>query len=291
MAYKTETTNKLIKFVRGTTAMFNEITKQADTLYFIYDSDEATTGKLYLGSKQIGDGSPTDISQLIEGSFSDGDLLVYDDNSGKWVSEPLEQAVRIMSGASEQTDGQSGLVPTPRAGDQLKFLRGDGTWATVNTSSLTAVDNVTLETNANDEIGLKNFTSAPVGSIPQKTNNGLEWVAAGSISGSGLSYKKVSSLSEVNETSTIYLVPNTDSSTNNLFDEYMYIDNQPELIGSVGDIDLTGYVKTTTFNSTVGNLYTALGDKVEQSDFNTLSNTVNEINERLCWQAIVPVTE
>ena len=67
----------------------------------------------------------------------------------------------------------------------------------------------------------------------------------------------------------------------------MYINGQPELIGSVGDVDLTGYVKTSTFNSTVGNLYTALGDKVDQSDFNTLSNTVNEINERLVWQRIV----
>jgi len=33
------------------------------------------------------------------------------------------------TGASATTDGLSGSVPQPLAGDQLKFLKGDGTWA------------------------------------------------------------------------------------------------------------------------------------------------------------------
>ena len=289
MAYKTETTNKLIKFVRGTSELFAQITKQEDTLYFIYENEESTTGVLYLGEKRIGSGDITEISQLIEGTFSDGDLLVYDETQGKWVSESLENAVRIMSGATAVADGQSGLTPTPHAGDQNKFLRGDGTWAAIVGDGTVEIDGVTLETNVENEIGLKGFSSATVGSIPQKTVEGLTWVPSGSISAGGLSYKKVNSLNEINDSSTIYLVPNNNG-TNNLFDEYMYIDNQPERIGSVGNVDLTGYVKTTTFNSTVGNLYTALGDKVDQSDFNTLSNTINEINERLVWQKLVETT-
>ena len=36
-----------------------------------------------------------------------------------------------MTGASASSNGTSGLVPVPVAGDQLKFLRGDGTWAIV----------------------------------------------------------------------------------------------------------------------------------------------------------------
>lgn len=35
-----------------------------------------------------------------------------------------------MTGASEATDGKAGLVPTPTAGNQLKYLRADGTWST-----------------------------------------------------------------------------------------------------------------------------------------------------------------
>lgn len=36
-----------------------------------------------------------------------------------------------MVGATLSADGENGLVPAPSAGDQDKFLRGDGTWASV----------------------------------------------------------------------------------------------------------------------------------------------------------------
>ena len=35
-----------------------------------------------------------------------------------------------MTGATSQGDGVAGLVPAPQAGDEAKFLRGDGQWAT-----------------------------------------------------------------------------------------------------------------------------------------------------------------
>lgn len=38
------------------------------------------------------------------------------------------------TGASATQAGDTGLVPAPSAGDQEKFLRGDGAWATVSTS-------------------------------------------------------------------------------------------------------------------------------------------------------------
>lgn len=34
-----------------------------------------------------------------------------------------------MAGATEQAAGEGGTVPSPNAGDNTKFLRGDGTWA------------------------------------------------------------------------------------------------------------------------------------------------------------------
>lgn len=37
--------------------------------------------------------------------------------------------VAVMTGASAQAAGTSGLVPVPQIGDQTNFLRGDGTWA------------------------------------------------------------------------------------------------------------------------------------------------------------------
>jgi hypothetical protein len=37
-----------------------------------------------------------------------------------------------MVGATADADGTSGTVPAPSAGDQNKFLRGDGTWASIS---------------------------------------------------------------------------------------------------------------------------------------------------------------
>ena len=44
--------------------------------------------------------------------------------------------IPAMTGASAQGGGASGLVPAPTAGDQAKFLKGDGTWDTVADSPL-----------------------------------------------------------------------------------------------------------------------------------------------------------
>lgn len=41
-----------------------------------------------------------------------------------------ETTIPIMGAASTSSGGSLGLVPTPASGDQIKFLKGDGTWAT-----------------------------------------------------------------------------------------------------------------------------------------------------------------
>ena len=45
-----------------------------------------------------------------------------------------KKTVSTMGGASSSTAGTAGLVPAPGAGSDVKFLRGDGTWADVDTS-------------------------------------------------------------------------------------------------------------------------------------------------------------
>lgn len=54
--------------------------------------------------------------------------ILYINRDGSVTTGYLE-SVRRMGGAADSRDGASGLVPTPSAGDQNKFLRGDGTWA------------------------------------------------------------------------------------------------------------------------------------------------------------------
>lgn len=46
----------------------------------------------------------------------------------------------ILVGASSGSGGTAGAVPAPSAGDQVKFLRGDATWAAVPQGTVTSVD-------------------------------------------------------------------------------------------------------------------------------------------------------
>ena len=48
-------------------------------------------------------------------------------------------ADNIFVGATSAIPGSKGLVPAPQAGDDTKFLKGDGTWATAGGSSATIV--------------------------------------------------------------------------------------------------------------------------------------------------------
>ncbi|MBQ1716552.1 MAG: hypothetical protein II025_01485, partial [Ruminococcus sp.] len=69
-----------------------------------------------------------------------------------------------MSGASASSAGGKGLVPAPAAGDNVKFLRGDGTWQTVSggsdnvfvaTVGVTTFDELTAAMNAGKILGAR----------------------------------------------------------------------------------------------------------------------------------------
>lgn len=138
-----------VKFLRGTESAFNKLTiKDNDTLYFIYNSEDANKGSLWLGNKQIiigtsGGGTTTeldlgDLKNVLISEIKDKDILSYDATSGKWINRSVDEIVaEVMSGATAEAAGKAGLVPAPQAGDQNKFLRGDGVWAEVPVVNLT----------------------------------------------------------------------------------------------------------------------------------------------------------
>lgn len=122
---------KYVKFVRGSSLAFeNVVNKDSDTLYFITDSDSGK-GSLYLGSKLISGNISdlVDLQDILINELSDGQLLVYNELEGKWVNKTIEEAIGLMTGATNTTQGGAGLVPAPGIGQQHYFLRGDGTWA------------------------------------------------------------------------------------------------------------------------------------------------------------------
>lgn len=142
-----------VRFLRGTKAAFDKIEiKDIDTLYFIYDSEDQTKGSLYLGNKLIGGGSGStttvtdinDLANVLISNVQDKQILVYDASAGKWVNKtPEEIQVEVMTGATADAAGTSGLVPAPVAGEQDKYLRGDGVWAApLSDEQLTALGKV-----------------------------------------------------------------------------------------------------------------------------------------------------
>jgi hypothetical protein len=60
---------------------------------------------------------------------------IVDNGVGSWAAslQPV-----TMVGATGVLAGTKGYVPTPLAGDDIKFLRGDGAWAFPNTTPPTA---------------------------------------------------------------------------------------------------------------------------------------------------------
>lgn len=58
----------------------------------------------------------------------------------------FKSAIQPMGGASSGLAGSAGLVPAPTAGSQGKFLRGDGTWATVDLKGYNAFTGATAST-------------------------------------------------------------------------------------------------------------------------------------------------
>lgn len=130
-----------VKFLRGTPTAYQALTKKdADTLYFIVAKD-ATVGKLYLGDILVAGGVPSDGTEIVDslGELVDVNLAglktgqVLSFNGTEWVPMTLPDAVEgsVMTGATATQAGTAGYVPAPQAGDETKFLRGDGTWADV----------------------------------------------------------------------------------------------------------------------------------------------------------------
>lgn len=147
-----KSTAKYVKFIRGSKAAFEKlITKYDDTLYFIYGEDEST-GSLYLGDRLIANGDATSqtaidtLAELLDVNIEDvedGMLLGYSAALDQWIPMDIRTLVSVseMTGATAETAGIAGTVPAPKAGDQDKFLAGDGKWRAVPVPIISSVSN------------------------------------------------------------------------------------------------------------------------------------------------------
>lgn len=108
-------------------------------------------------------------------------------------------------------------------------------------------------------------------------------------------------------TTTIYLVPKQDTGTSDIYDEYLYINNAWELIGTT-QIDLSNYVTTTDLSTALADYVTSVGlatilaDYVQSADlaavatsgsYNDLSNkpTIPAAQVNSDWNAVSGVEQ
>lgn len=336
-----------VKFQRGSLAAYNNlVTKDENTLYFIYDANDSSKGSLYLGdrliSSNVGGASITSLSELADVITSEaqtGDFLVLN-SEGKWAAV-----------------GATAVAAT--------IVEAGGLSAEIK------IDNAEFKFNAvNSNLELNGYAEASVGMIPIKSSTGIAWQNApidlssrvgtletnvssiqdklvgidGTISqainsaianSNHLTYTVVESLDAATAINTIYLHTNNSSSdNNNLFDEFMIVNGQLEKIGSftsdlsgyatttalsaldsrvqtletlsanfvsvtavsaleerinsnttaIAAIDVSSYVKTTTFNAVVGNIE-QLNNYTTTANSNVVESII-DIYQRITWQDI-----
>lgn len=317
-------TGAYVKFIKSTTAAFNALaSKNSDTLYFVSDND--TTGRLYLGAKLIGgaDGGASSLTELADiaiDQLGDSQVLVYNGDEGKWENASIYTAIGVMTGATASTAGKSGLVPVPVAGDNNKFLCGDGTWSQVlpNFSAVDADSVLHVDNTGNLEWAsvsdLQSELANEVSSLQSVVTNNIytktevdNAIAAAAF----LKRRIVNSVQDIDTDAAdadqyIYMVRNDNADGNNLYNEYLVINGVPELISSgTGSIDLTGYVTVGDLNTALTNKETSIlqsvasnyvtltqydsevGDlsqlTITQSNGDTLVDQVNDLTDRLTW--------
>lgn len=171
--YRPMTPTSYVAFIKATEAMWAKMepAQRLDSaLYFIVDGSDDTIGKLYLGNTLIADGNGiTDIgmNKLTDVNISainGGDVLMYNMSTGKWenvsLASEIGDLIKVFTPASADTDGSTGLVPAPAAGQQDLYLKGDGSWA--NPTEGVALDLSTLKGRVDKLIGTDEGVSVRV---------------------------------------------------------------------------------------------------------------------------------
>jgi hypothetical protein len=158
-----------VKFMRGTVAAYEKLkVKDDDTLYFLSNND-GKEGYLYLGTKLIA-GPDSEINensrlgQLADVMITPGidydAILMYDSVEMKWRDYSFD-ALTFTAG-TETVPGASGFVPAPKADERDKFLRGDGTWASVSSSGAQIFDAIQPTSNQTHAEALQQHTTGHI---------------------------------------------------------------------------------------------------------------------------------
>lgn len=262
-----------VKFSRGLISTYNNLNrKDPDTLYLVYENENSASGSLYLGTKLISSVSSgvsaTALSDLtdvtISGTLQDGMLLQYNASTGNgvWEAVPLSDVI------SEGGGGGNANISIVEALNEISnpsekdlavvgtdlYIYNGSNWVQLTDTSLASrvsdlESSVGHAADVNQNIpatGLYADIAAietQLGNVYTKSEIAEQIAAA-----QHLRYQIVSDIEDIDVTDeeaeyTVYLVPKSDSETNDEYDEYFVIDEVLEKIGN-WSVDLSDYVQT-----------------------------------------------
>lgn len=269
-------TNSQILFKYGLQSAFDALTKDSNTIYFITD-----TNRIYVGdfeyTRSVRTGSEAPEASSFAGSpegflyvqtLTDGTAQLYAKTGGSWRA--IDVLPKKLADAITVGDNTS---LTPSEGETIKIpkitfdSKGNATYAadvniqlpTTDLSNYARLDGaaftgeVTVQTPAADmSPATKKYVDDAIGGISE------------------LEYEVVTSLPATGQKGVIYLIANSGFG-NNVYDEYIYIGNTFELIGST-QVDINNFIPKV--NGTTGEVpkITMNGD-LESTGF-TLGKTV-----------------
>lgn len=295
--------NKYVKFIKGSLSAFNKLSeKDNSTLYFITDNETGNLS-LYLGNTLISSGNidPEELSlqDLLDVTLSEdlksGNILTF--NGANWENTSLEvlkswldipEMPGEMEGATESSDGLSGLVPVPTSADRKNFLSGDGKW-----TNIVPIIKAELETITKDAPEAFDTLKEIADWISDDQSGATKLVTrVGNLEGLietqeetlGLLQTSVGNLeTSVNTNSNNITI--LQNSVGTLESDIVKLQEAVDDLITGGDVDLTGYVTTVDFRTIVGDL-SNLNTSYIEGDTTNLVNEINGINERLTWQEL-----
>lgn len=169
-----------------------------DTVYTLPIAGTGVNGTL--GGIKVGSGliidSGTGVLSATGGGTADSvewsGVLNKPTNISYWNNDSgYITLANVMAGATASTAGAAGVVPKPNSGDQAKYLRGDGQWATPTGNTYTAGTGIDITNYV-----VKNMGVTDVAASPSAAGNGTIAVTKGTASGTSTSYVSVKGLND-----------------------------------------------------------------------------------------------
>ena len=223
-----------------------------------------------------------------ESEFADFQAKLEQDLSNYVTQDQISGFANIVIGELPQTGEENTIYFTELDGNWYEYIWYNSQFITVGSNAGRFDDYYTKE-----EIDAKlsaieaeipdvsQFITASVDNLVNYYTKTEVDNLIGSIS--QISFRRVDSLPEAGETNVIYLVPKTDAEAQNGFDEFIWVDNAWEKIGST-DINLDGYITDADLTERLSayalktDLPTSLSQLTNDTGFITISDVEAELN-------------